>query len=866
MNPFMMMFGPMGFMGGGCGCGVNMPYYGQNDMLTFMNFPVFRNTSNDYLLDPRLAMMQAQQSWQNGGSIFGNTCLPLFNNFPGMNMGPFSPWWNPSNNNNNNSNNSSDTPEVAEKKEKLENLKNLFSKFKASTDSTSKDFKALEREYEAALKEEKLEDKITKLEAVFAKITPKALRKVTLTMDNNSSKLYRIGYNFGSQNMVHDSREGEMNWNEYLNNLKNSIEASDWTSVGAFGGILNDKNRSERKNILQIISTWNDTYNSDSDKGILRKLAKHITNDNNQQQLKPAVIGLTSALVDEATRFAEENGGMAKFPKLNKLVTNVNAKLKPINEVDLATSKIKASQITALATEFDKLYANLRVLEAKALNREIKEKYAKDMNTLKEGVIPEDIIIKETYSDLKAEKISIPSDGEVDSLPDKTSDITINEGVVDADKEYEGQPQKILDEHLVDKKHILTKITGTNVYHTGAYEGDDKGVKYYTVSDNKLVECDKDGKVAENAKEVKASDIEKYDENIKSIKSMIDRDAIKPCDDFPAAKLPYPVFKSTVGNEYYALIGDKLGKIKNCKGLTPNNEAHTVHASGTNKTLDKLTENDLETFDTNSVKSQKEVDEEKKAKEEKEKQDKINKRVSNITKEKYAFRTINNHLEELGLEQIGVKGYYKTKAAPVLFFKYNKTTQKFEHLKNVSAINQDGTMVVSGKRQYCREVEEVNESAKVLQNTLQEYQYKNNKSEKEASRDLNTVKRKFNSFKTYAQIKDIVGFIEAYNDEGKHWYTFQDDPKLCSAIARNQIIPDADKKDYIKFIATRILQIIDTKKLTLDNTDDRVTLEHIKKGKMVEYNYNQSGFNLSTTASELDRIIDLVLEKYHSKD
>ena len=181
-------------------------------------------------------------------------------------------------------------------------------------------------------------------------------------------------------------------------------------------------------------------------------------------------------------------------------------------------------------------------------------------------------------------------------------------------------------------------------------------------------------------------------------------------------------------------------------------------------------------------------------------------------------------------------------------------------MKNVSAINQDGTMVVSGKRQYCREVEEVNESAKVLQNTLQEYQYKNNKSEKEASRDLNTVKRKFNSFKTYAQIKDIVGFIEAYNDEGKHWYTFQDDPKLCSAIARNQIIPDADKKDYIKFIATRILQIIDTKKLTLDNTDDRVTLEHIKKGKMVEYNYNQSGFNLSTTASELDRIIDELID------
>ena len=52
MNPFMMsnvFFGPMGMMSMSPMCygGVNMPYYGSSDMLTFMNFPIFRNTASD---------------------------------------------------------------------------------------------------------------------------------------------------------------------------------------------------------------------------------------------------------------------------------------------------------------------------------------------------------------------------------------------------------------------------------------------------------------------------------------------------------------------------------------------------------------------------------------------------------------------------------------------------------------------------------------------------------------------------------------------------------------------------------------------------------------------------------------------------
>ena len=149
MNPFMMMFGPIGFgfMGGGCSCGVNMPYYGMDDRLTFMNFPVFRNTSMDYLLDPRLAMMQSQQSMMNGGgNIFGSTMLPMFNNFPGMNFpgmnnnSPWSPWFQPSRTESEEDKKKREANEAEAKKpeaKKAEALKNTFDKIKKLADADS---------------------------------------------------------------------------------------------------------------------------------------------------------------------------------------------------------------------------------------------------------------------------------------------------------------------------------------------------------------------------------------------------------------------------------------------------------------------------------------------------------------------------------------------------------------------------------------------------------------------------------------------------------------------------------------------------------------------------------------------------------
>ena len=45
--------------------------------------------------------------------------------------------------------------------------------------------------------------------------------------------------------------------------------------------------------------------------------------------------------------------------------------------------------------------------------------------------------------------------------------------------------------------------------------------------------------------------------------------------------------------------------------------------------------------------------------------------------------------------------------------------------------------------------------------------------------------------------------------------------------------------------------------------DDKATLEHIAKGRLVTINGMQTGLTIGTTAAELDRIIEIVLKKYN---
>jgi hypothetical protein len=530
---------------------------------------------------------------------------------------------------------------------------------------------------------------------------------------------------------------------------------------------------------LHIISNWNDTHDS-SEKGIIRGMAKYMPNNNtSQKQYKGGITGVADALIKHAEEFKNANGGAKALPKLCKQIETVRSKVDVIKKVNYTNGeKINKASVTALADEFDKLYVMLRLIEADMMNQKVINKYGKRMNALIEGAIPEDIIIKETREDLNAEGFkNLPSADNLDKVDIKQNDLKIKKSsnFISADKKYEGKPQKLLDEYLADEENgvgILTKVGNSNVYQTIGYNTGGDGVKYYTVSDNKLVECDLNGKVADNAQEVTASEIEKYDENLKSIKSMIDRDAIVPCrDDFQNAKLPYPVFKSTAKNEYYAIIGDKLGKIKNCTGLKPNNSAHTIHASGTGKTLDKLTEADLEEFNPSDVKTKAEIEAENKEEKKKKGQEKINK----ITEADFdSLVEVNDRAKEFGYKSTCLDGYF------VLDINGKKTYFRYEDGKlvlqeGVSGVNSNGTVKLNGKWVAAKTNLEPSDLGLELRRKL------NGDTSEE---DYTRIDQILNKFAEYTESKDIVEFIEAYTKQMKDDETiFRWNDRLCAQIS-----------------------------------------------------------------------------------
>ena len=836
MNPFMMsnvFFGPMGMsISPMCFSGVNMPYYGMNDSLTFMNFPIFRNTSSDFLLDPRLALMQSQQSMMNGGSIFGNNFLPLFNNFPGMS--PIAPWLNTK-------------PETEEEKKAREEREAEAKKPEAKkADSLKKSFdnikklgesknlvtldESIVKKADEAMKKDKAADRLAAMKEVMALIPDDVIRKSVMADDTVVKKLKEAGYNFNYENNKYslpDSGIENVKMNQVHDNIvsKKNYDAQGLASFAA---------AASADTILTLVSTWNNTQ---KEKGILKYISQNMpTEIGPKKQLTQIVPQIVNALIDKADQYSGSPKIKAERDKLAAAKEDL-------------LSKFNADNLIKVSNAFETLYARLRMQEAvKVRDYIVNNTDFSSLNDVKDGLINNNMVVAETYENLKKEGISnVPAEASLDKIQTVSTVVVNDQGVVDKDKEYENNPKGLVEEYLAKDNKYLTKVEGTDVYKTKAYDGKGSGVKYYSVQNNKLVEVTKkqDGTfvASAGAKAVTAKEIEAYDSSVKRIEKLLNAKSIVPVEKTTN------LFKATGADEYYALIGDKFGKVK---------------TTADSITLEELTADDLEDFDDDKVKSKELVEKSEKEKEAKEKQNKITSVVKKVTADKYAFKTLNSNLDSLGLEATGVLGYYKTKSEPNLYFKYDQTTQKLKHLSKVTKINDDGTMIESGTKKSCAEVQSPENSSKDLQKILytsayNRDDYKKHKTEEQIKNDLNTIRRKMNSFKSLASVSDLVTFIKTFEDEAYHWWK-SNDPSLCSAISKNRIIPEDEKKAFIKLIATKVKQIIDVKHITFDDPDDKVNLEHIANGKM--YN-NGSSLTLASTAEELDRLIALFLKKYN---
>ena len=605
--PNMFIMGPMGMSMsfGGCGCGVNMPFYGMDDPLPFLNFPVFRYTGMDYLLDPRLAYYQSMQDMRNGfgPGNFGSNYLPLFNNFP-MSQTCLPPWWNPSRkpeteeekNERKAREEKEKSPEYKAKKEKVEQYKKLFEEFKKITDTDSDKFKDLKKDYDDALKKKDIDEKIEALEKVFESVETSALRKAILASDKkNSTKLYLAGYNFGSENAVHKATESERDWKNDLIDLNNDMDSGNGTRVGYIASEVN-KNKDQ---ILQVISTWNDTHNSAKDKGLLRKLAETLPQNNKDKQIhwKEATVNLSSALVSKTSTFAEDHGGIDKFPNLQSMIKKVNDALKPINETDLEKTYLKKENINKLANEFDNLYVALRMLEATALNREFVNKYSEKMNEIREDVIPDDIILKETKEDLESEGMKdVISKITLDSIPEKKSDIkerkkSDKEKIEKIDNDTKDDPQEKINQ-LVSAGKLEQDEDHEGIYHV-KLSGDNVPTRSFKIVDDKLVEIDNSSPKKEpiSEEDVTAVQINEYIETAKDIEKYIKNGELTVRTNM---KISSPKIYKSTGTingvpEMFYIKDNKLVKING----TLSDKGYVDLKSGEKKIITELTDDDV---------------------------------------------------------------------------------------------------------------------------------------------------------------------------------------------------------------------------------------------------------------------------------
>ena len=618
-SPFCSGFGMGSFMPS-LFCGSNfmtMPY---SDTLTFMNTPIFRNTSYDYLLDPNLALRQCQQNWAMGGGYFsGSTMLPGWQfpqvQWPGIQLpGVTKP-------------ESAEEKKAREEKEKAKaedekkpehtkakNLEKLFNEIKKIAADENNDLTPITKEQEDAVKEamkkEKAEDRYEAMKKVFEGIDVSTIRKAMLNNESIRKDLRKAGYNFDkSDNTIKnpDIKEQDFDNKDMVEKLHDCIkEGTDYTVLQSFSAQANVKGG----NILSFISAWNDKYNSDNEKGILRYIAANLPdNESNIKIVTPsalAISSITRGLLKKAEEYKDRG-----CTQIDNSIKTIEKELKQIirgnDDAKFANYQNAKNDINKLANECDKLYIQLRMLEAEKVRNSInKNEEFKFLNNVKEGVIDNNLIVAETIQDLKAEKFAEADIPKVSELPKpKKTEAEAAAARRKANREWNDMDtaEKKLKFLTEQDPPLLTQISeNSDVYKTAGLDENDKDARYYKIIDDKLVEVVKRGDNFEQIYEVDddsdvKDEIYNYTDAITRAKDLISSNAIvdyRTSDDLKIYPIKYPVFKATGANQFFIIKDNKLCEIKDCTGIQAVTEKGddginevTFKAIGPNKTLDR---------------------------------------------------------------------------------------------------------------------------------------------------------------------------------------------------------------------------------------------------------------------------------------
>ncbi len=342
-----------------------------------------------------------------------------------------------------------------------------------------------------------IEEKKAALREAISTIGDKSIFKEGAIVDFKDA-LIAIGYNFPSLAYFKNAditSNTSKNARHFVDEFKIQMQQ---------GGDIDTLLSACQSYTIPVISCWNDdTSNENIIKYMSKNGGKSIPTDETKNKKAANAIDIMAAgLQSKATALCDGDSNARNLASAQKALVSARGKLNK-------DGKLTQSQVDELASAFDKLYAQIRMYEAQKVRNEILTKYD-SLNSIEKGLIPDDIIVKETIDDLKRERIAVPSNYDRISRPQKAEVKTVEEK-----SDLDNKPAKTQVNGLVNNGSIK-KTANKEIYESETSEGK----KYYAITK-------KDGKeVLTEVKGIKSVEDGKINGEYETVADAIDAKAL----------------------------------------------------------------------------------------------------------------------------------------------------------------------------------------------------------------------------------------------------------------------------------------------------------------------------------------------------
>ena len=554
-------------------------------------YPEFGTFGNS-LLNPMLAIQQTMQSFQNGSWMMGSNYAGGFN-FPGFgNFGFGSPWGNfQSPWGTQDGQGGAGQGKTAEEKlqyAQYDKMKKILNEYKKVASDSEKAY--IE---EAMSKSGKIDEKLQALKDVSKKLDSSVIKESLLSMDPYKAQLIKSGLKVAK--------------NDADQNLKTNLKlaAADLKAGNAETLTSSVITNDAEPNILNILSTWNDTHNTASDKNIIRLVASSIPSKADEQtHHKAAVEHIAKSLV----AYVEKVKSDLNTENLSQLDASAEA----VTEAWATASKsFTKDNVNKLAAKVDDLYARLRLIEAEKIRNNIQKDYKFVNDMTGKDIVNDKLIVSETVKDLKSEGISIPSNRDI--VPSGVRDERVVSKLDDkpVDEQIEGlKSEKMLKASKVHKDVYTSNRSGYEPVHYYKKEGEQlvelKDVKSIDTKGVCTLRNGERKKLSEVDKvEVSPTEIETYKNSLDKIHQLKQEGKMDKCStnlpswDKAGRTLYWSKGRKADGaHQCFVVLGNELMQI-NCKYVDKNGKI--VMEDGSTKEITQLTEDDCTPVNSSEV-------------------------------------------------------------------------------------------------------------------------------------------------------------------------------------------------------------------------------------------------------------------------